>query len=196
MLRTKIYNYKKTIGINKYFKMKINPSFFNNLYVKSMIIKDCKLFMIIKNIDIGLYFWSFKNLILIHLDEQFINDFEYLYKKSDKYIFDIYSNIYNGKKIYHIYCISRYLDELCTPNYINFLDTNDSEYSYNCLTRLYGPCLIINKRFDIFNDTLKYSFYKTIGCAKINIIIKNQIISSINIINNYYMKNLPPHYLI
>lgn len=190
MLRIKTYNSKKKIGINQCFKMKIDPLYFNNFYIKRLIIKDTPLFMIIKNIDINLYFWCFKDLIIIHLDEKFIDDFEYLYKNSDQFSFDIYMNMYNGKKIFHIYCISRYLHQF------NYTNTNNSNYQYNCLTRLYGPNLIINKRFDSLNESSKYIFVKTIGCAEINKIIKNQISSSISIINNYYMNFLPPHYLL
>ena len=55
-------------------------------------------------------------------------------------------------------------------NYSNFLNGNECEYKYKCLTKYYGPCLIINRRFsmnEMFDKiNSKYIFVKLIGKNK------------------------------
>ena len=97
--------------------------------------------------------------------------------------------------MYHIFCTSNNLKDLYNQTYFSFLNTNDSNYKYNCLTRLYGPCLIINKRFSDKNINSKYEFIKSIGTGCVNVIIKTQIATFIKIINNY-IDFLPCHYLL
>lgn len=190
MLRNKKYNGKKKNNeLNKYFN-KIS----NDFVKESILIKDNCCFSIIKDLCVDLYLWCFKNTILIHLNDVCLDDFEYLYKKS-QYKFDIYENLYNGNKIYHIFCISQKLHELHGIDYRTFLKSNDSDYKYYELTKLYGSCLIINKRFNIINDETNYKFVKTIGDGVVNNMLKNNVSSYINYINEY-MNILPPHYLV
>ena len=99
--------------------------------------------------------------------------------------------------MYHIFCTNKYLYEI---NYSNFLNGNDCEYKYRCLTKCYGPCLIINRRFsmiecfDKYNS--KYQFVKTIGKNNdIKLYIKNFIKRAITLINFHYIEYLPVNYL-
>jgi hypothetical protein len=195
MLRLNTFNCKKQKGMNKYLKLKVSPIYFNNIIFDYILIKEHAVYNIIKDVALGIYVCCFNNIIIIHLDEKYFKDFKYLYNNSKKYTFDIYTNIYNGNKMYHIFCTSNNLKDLYNQTYFSFLNTNDSNYKYNCLTILYGSCLIINKRFSDKNTDSKYEFIKSIGSGCVNVIIKTQIATIIKIINNY-IDFLPCHYLL
>jgi hypothetical protein len=64
---------------------------------------------------------------------------------------------------------------------------------------MYGPNLVINKRFNLTEPidkmNIKYKFLKTIGKGTINYKIKNLIKSLVQLINTYYLEYLPINYL-
>jgi hypothetical protein len=184
MLRLKVFNIKKKKGLNYFFKHQFT-------YLASMhniIIKESQNYIITKETILGFYIMHFKNIIIIHLNQELLNEFVYLYKNSN-YVFDIYKSSYN---LYHIFCISRIIDEKF--NYNDFLYTNDCDLKWKTLTNLYGPCIIINKYFTN-TEILAYIYIKTIGKGIINSKLKSNITTLINIANNY-MRFLPNHYLI
>lgn len=197
MLRIKIYNKKKKDGFNKFFGTKHNPIDVIYFKINYIIIKENIDFSIIKDELLGTYIMAFKNIIIIHLDENEYNDFVYLYKNSNEYLFDIYCTInYKNETIYHIFCINKYLDQI---NYNSFIEGNECSYKYDCLTKLYGPNLIINKRFNL-TETIdkiksKYIFVKTIGKGIVNYNIKSLIKSVIHLTNTHYLEYLPVNYL-
>lgn len=198
MLRINKYNNKKKIGLNSFFKKEYDCKDVINCEIKNMRIRECFNFNIIKDDILETYVMAFKNIVIIHLEENQYKDFIYLYDNSREYCFDVYSTInYKDKMIYHVFCISKYLDEM--NNYDAFVECNDCEYKYNCLTKLYGPNLVINKRFDA-RDTIgkiksNYIYFKTIGKSNHDNNIKNLIVSIIHVINTYYLEYLPINYL-
>ena len=145
---------------------------------------------------------SFKDLIVIHLQEEFIKDFEFLYKNSTEYLFDIYKTEEphltkdENVNVYHIFCISKKLVD--KPNYMSFLHANDSDIKYTCLTTFYGSCLLLNRRFDITSEydkfNAKYRFVKTIGKGVIDNKLKSLVKTIVSLVNIYH-DILPPHYL-
>jgi len=197
MLRLKEYNRKKKKGLNDFFKKEHNTEDINYCKVDNIIIKENINFNIIKEEILGTYIMAFKNIIIIHLNQNEYNDFIYLYKTSNEYIFDIYTSInYNNVIIYHIFCINKYVDEI---NYSAFIEGNECSYKYNCLTKMYGPNLVINKRFNLIESidkiNIKYTFFKSIGKGTVNYKIKNLIESLVQLINTYYLEYLPINYL-
>ena len=197
MLKGKKYNNLKNKGFNKFFKR--HDDNIDYCETNNHIIKQSLTFDIIKEKILGTYILCFKNIIIIHLEENEYKDFVYLYKNSNKYSFDIYSTVnYNSNIIYHIFCTNKYID--VDINYSNFLNGNECEYKYKCLTKYYGPCLVINRRFsmnEMFDKiNSKYIFVKLIGKNQnINQLIKNFIKKMITLINTYYIENLPLNYL-
>lgn len=197
MLRLKEYNKKKKTGLNDFFRREHTPGDIFYCETHNKVIKENIDFNIIKEELLGTYIMSFKNIIIIHLDQNEYNDFMYLYKTSNEYIFDIYTSInYRNVLIYHIFCINKYVDEI---NYSAFVEGNECSYKYNCLNKLYGPNLVINKRFNLTEPfdkmNIKYTFLKTIGKGTINYKIKNLIKSLVQLINTYYLEYLPINYL-
>ena len=197
MLRNKKYNKKKKQGLNDFFKKEYDSEDVIYSELNNVIIKENINFNIIKEELLGTYILAFKNIIILHLDELEYNDFVYLYKNSNEYLFDVYTTInYKDNIIYHIFCINKNVDKI---NYKSFIEGNECSYKYDCLIKLYGPHLVINKRFNIIESSdkinLKYIFVKTIGKGTIDINIKNLIKSIINLINTYYLEYLPIHYL-
>lgn len=208
MLREKKYNKLKYLGLNSLFSNFIDDTLYTieypimDNYISNSIIQTSTNFTIIKENILEPYLITLDNIIVLHITEAYINDFEFLYKKSTDYVFDIYKTSYEDLKtkeiinIYHIFCISKYL----TPDidYISFLSTNDCSKRYTYLSIIYGPCLLINKRFDILTkpnkENAKYKYIKTIGKGIINKSIKNFIKSIINM-SNLLQDSLPPHYL-
>lgn len=195
MLRAKIYNIKNARGLNMYLRYENHL----DLFVKNSIIKKNKNYTIIKENILHVYLVCFKNIIIIHLDEKQYIDFRYLYKKADDYSFTVYSTInYIGEKIYHVFCINMYKEWLTTV-YTEWLNCNDCDYKYNILTKLYGSCIIINKRFNNVNnyqiEECKYRYVEIIGNAVINDKIKDTINKLINIVNDYYIPYSPVNYI-
>jgi hypothetical protein len=97
--------------------------------------------------------------------------------------------------MYHIFCISKEINEL---NYMNFTIMNDCDYKYACLSLFYNSCIIINRRFDIKSSidklNAKYTFIKTLGKGNVDTKLKNMVKSYIKLIN-IYQDILPPHYV-
>jgi len=132
---------------------------------------------------------SFNHISIIHLNKYILNDFIFLYKNSDKYLFDIYeSNNFDDDKIYHIICISNNIIDLYT-----FMNVNECDYKYIHLYKLYGSLLIINKSFK--QKYQKYNYVCSVGKCKQNDDIKNSSKTILNMINKYYLQYLPVHYL-
>jgi hydrogenase maturation factor len=197
MLRLKEYNKKKKRGLNEFFKMQYDSEDIGYCQVKNNIIKKGVNFNIIKEKLLGTYIMTFKNIIIIHLEEDEYKDFIYLYKNSKEYSFDIYTTInYKNVVIYHIFCINKYVDEI---NYSAFIECNECSYKYNCLNKMYGANLVINKRFNLIEPidkmNIKYKFLKTIGKGTVNVNIKNLIKTLVQLINTYYLEYLPINYL-
>lgn len=211
MLRSKKFNILKHIGLNSLFdfctedhlesKIEMNKDdIYDDITIKSNDTSEYN-YELIKEVVMESYIFKLNDILLIHIKDNLINDFEFLYKKSQKYVFDIYeTSIPNLKedsyvKMYHVFCISKKL--LSNFNYMSFLRTNDSDRKYYCLSLFYGPCLIVNKRFDITseqdNDS-KYKYLKTIGKGKIDNSIRSFVKFIINMTNEY-QRMLPPHYL-
>lgn len=206
MLRIKKFNTFKNIGINNLFNHNIEsnpiseskPESINNIYIKST-----KKYELIKEILLEPYILKLNDILLIHIKDDLINDFKFLYKDSNKYLFDIYETSYpnlNNEesyiKMYHIFCISKTISSY--KDYINFLKANDSDNKYYCLSLIYGPSIIVNNRFDICSEfdkyNCKYKFVKSLGKGKVNISLRTFVKNIINIANNY-QDILPPHYL-
>ena len=197
MLKSKIYNHKKKQGLNSFFKRQCNSEDVIYCEINNRIIKESVNFNIIKEELLKTYIMVFKDIIIIHLDQNEYNDFVYLYKNSDEYLFDIYTTInYKNTIIYHIFCINKYLNDI---NYSAFIEGNECSYKYECLTKLYGPNLVINKRFNLTESidkaNIKYTFFKSIGKGIVNYKIKNLIKALIQLINTYYLEYLPINYL-
>ena len=193
MIRNKTYNLKKNKGFNLFFKNQYDYKDIKFCNVKNIIINKHPNFNIIKDEILYTYVISFKDIIVIHLEEKEYQDFIYLYKNSDKYSFDVYSTInYENIIIYHIFCTSKFLDK----NQCNFLDGNECEYKYRCLDECYGSCLVINRNVMIDEFSSKYVFVKHIGLGtNTNQFIKSLIQQVISLINTYYIKYLPINYL-
>lgn len=211
MLRTRKYNIYKHIGLNYLFNC-VDDTFDSNIsryslnnteYMSNMTIKDASDYEVIKEIISESYILKLNDILLIHLKDNVVKEFEFLYKKSKKYVFDIYETSLPSLKhedtyikTYHIFCVSKKLSN--DINYMSFLHTNDSDKKYSCLSLFYGPCLIVNRRFDITSEQDKhksqYKFIKTIGKGDVDYSIRNFIKSMISMIGTY-QKFLPPHYL-
>lgn len=201
MLRSKKFNVLKHISINDLFDHQIE-----NINVIKPIdnieIKITKDYDLVKEITLEPYILKLKDILLIHIKDDLIKDFEFLYKKSRKYVFDIYETTHpdlkddSDIKMYHIFCVSKKIG--LDTDYMGFLKANDSDKKYYCLSLLYGPSIIVNRRFDITSDASKYQskykFLKTIGKGYVNITLRNFIKHVTNIANEY-QKMLPPHYL-
>jgi hypothetical protein len=209
MLRTKKYNIYKHLGLNLLLNFSSNDLskkdyeyLLNEEYVKNTTITTTKDYNLIKETVLEPYILTLNNILLIHLKDNYIQDFEFLYKNSTTYVFDVYETSYphlkkkSVIKMYHIFCISKKLSS--NTNYISFLKTNDSDIKYTCLAFLYGPCLLVNRRFDITYEYDKYNaqykYLKTIGQGKIDYSIRTIIKNIINMANQY-QNTLPPHYL-
>jgi hypothetical protein len=93
MLRLKEYRKKKKKGMNEFFKRQYNSEDIIYCEVNNFIIKENVNFDIIKEELLGTYIMAFKNIIIIHLEQNEYDDFVYLYKTSNEYIFDIYTSI-------------------------------------------------------------------------------------------------------
>jgi hypothetical protein len=198
MLRSKIYNLKKKKGMNEFFKRQYNTEDIVYCETNNVIIKESINFNIIKEELLQTYIMVFKNIIIIHLEEDEYKDFIYLYKNSNEYSFDIYTTInYKNVIIYHIFCINKYLDQI--KDYRLFIEGNECSYKHNCLIKMYGPNLVINKRFNLTEPidkmNIKYTFLKSIGKGTVNYEIKNLIKSLVKLINTYYLEYLPINYL-
>jgi Fe-S-cluster containining protein len=211
MLRVKKYNKLKNIGLNYMNKIcddehyidKISDIYKNDEYIKEFNDSAfCGVNLIKENI-LSLYILTLNDIFVISIKEDMMRDFNFLYNKSTNYVFDVYETyeIYlkNNEdiriKIYHIFCISNKIKNW--DDYLLFLRMNDIDKRYYCLTLLYGPCMIVNRRCNIYKegDKLcdKYKFVKTIGKGVINNDIRNKIKGIIEISNNY-KAILPPHY--
>jgi len=229
MLRNKIYNKVKHSGLNYMFDLYIDDGLVsinenrprvskifnvsnvrkkklkidNDNLMSNTIIKENDKYCLIKEIKLGVYFLVLKDILLIHIKGDLIKDFEFLYNKSNKYVFDIYETSYPDLKgtsiikMYHVFCVSR-KKMIKDVNYNAFLNANDSDSKYAYLTRLYGPCLIVNRRFDIrfacdkYNATYKY--VKTIGNGDIDSSVRYFIKKMIDM-SNEYQRVLPVNYL-
>jgi hypothetical protein len=211
MLKIKKFNVLKHMGLNYLFElcaenylesdMELNTQdIYDDIIIKSNDAHGHK-YELIKEVVMEPYIFKLNDILLIHIKNNLIDDFEFLYKRSQKYVFDIYEtslpNLREDSyiKMYHIFCISK---KLSSANYMSFLSGNDSDKKYYCLSLLHGPCLIVNRRFDITceNDKYesKYKYLKTIGEGKIDNSIRTFIKFIINMTNEY-QNILPPHYL-
>ena len=215
MLRIHKYNdVKKSNGINyllKFYKnnsttvaINIDFTFINKkeVYINNLYIKRHEDYDIIKEQILECYIMNLKDIIIIHLTQEFIKDFEFLYKNSKEYTFDMYQtqepDFATDDIIvsYHIFCTSKKLSDKL--DYISFLNTNDSHTQYTCLTFFYGPCIVLNRRFNVLlpheKFNAKYKYIKSIGKGDINKDVKSIVNRAIEIANNY-QQILPPHYL-
>lgn len=205
MLRSLKFKVLKNMRLNNLFCYYSTNNIDNNFYIekenyiKDKIIKSNEHFELIKEEFLETYYMSFTDIIVIHLKERFLNDFIFLYKNSNQYLFDIYTTsspdlkTEKTHKIFHIFCTSKNLSQM--TNYMSFLIANDSYYKYTCLHLFYGSCIIINKRFDnIYKEDARYKYVKTIGKADVNIELKQSLELYINLVNNL-QDTLPPHYL-
>ena len=208
MLRVRKYNRLKNRGLNYIRKICDDEMYINEIsygykrdeYIKSFN-DDTNL---IKENILNLYVLTLNDIFVINIREDMIDDFEFLYKNSTNYVFDVYETleiyIKSDKnnirmKLYHIFCVSNKIKKW--DDYLSFLKMNDVDKRYYCLTLIYGPCMIVNRRCDIYNDCDKwydkYKFVKTVGKGVIN----NDIRSKIKVIidmSNKYKEILPPHY--
>ena len=207
MLRVKKYNKLKNSGLNYISKICDNDLYINeisNSYKRDNYIRKFKdEYNLIKEEILDLYILTLNDIFVINIREDIVKDFYFLYKNSTEYVFDVYETsetpLRNNEdiriKIYHIFCISEKIKKL--DDYISFLRVNDIDNRYYCLTLLYGPCIIVNRRCDVYNegDRLcdRYKYVKTIGKGNINNDIRNKIKFIINTSNDY-KGILPPHY--
>jgi hypothetical protein len=215
MLRSKKFNILKYLGLNGLFRdygynhdeLKLSSELVLHDdditdYTQHIYIKQSDKYEIVKEEILDIYILKLRNNLVIHLTKKLIQDFEFLYKKSKKYVFDIYETMHPDLteedtyiKMYHIFCISEELNEI---NYIQFLRANDSDSKYYALSKIYGPSLIMNKRFDITSEhdkyNVKYKYVKTIGRGIIDYSIRNFIKLMLQMLNEY-QNTLPPHYL-
>lgn len=203
MLKIKKFNVLKHKGLNSLFDFYIGKN--SNLNAdnihENIHITSNKGYILIKENIVESYIFKLDDILLIHIKDNLINDFEFLYRKSETYVFDIYETSHpnlNGNihiKMYHVFCVSK---KLYNINYATFLNTNDSDKEYFCLSLLYGPCLIVNRRFDITSVQdkykCKYKYLKSIGNGVVSDSIRN-FIKSIIKMSNEYQDILPPHYL-
>jgi hypothetical protein len=205
MLRSKKYNLYKHKGLNYLFDIcttEYNDCILIEDYMNDIIIKKNDNYELIKETILEPYILKLNNILLIHIRDDFIKDFEFLYKKSNKYTFDIYETSYQDLKedtyikIYHVFCVSKKLTK--DINYESFLRANDSDKKYVCLSLFYGPNLIVNRRFDVTSEQdkfqAKYKFVKSIGKGIVDNSIRSFIKIMINLVNSY-QDMLPPHYL-
>ena len=121
MLRNKKYNKKKKQGLNDFFKKEYDSEDVIYSELNNVIIKENINFNIIKEELLGTYILAFKNIIILHLDELEYNDFVYLYKNSNEYLFDVYTTINYKDKITLgiVYC---YLKKMNIDFYIDKID--------------------------------------------------------------------------
>jgi len=208
MLRSRKYNILKHKYLNRLFDFDIGDSvsgilnFRSSDFMKDIIIQSNENYKLIKEDFLDTYILSFNNMIVIHLKEEFIKDFEFLYKNSDEYLFEVYCSVLPDLKsdkfikTYHIFCVSKKLEDL--SNYQSFINNNDIDYKYKCLSLFYSSCIIVNKRFDILSSiaksNAKYKFIRNLGNGNTNKILKDLVVLYINMINSY-QEFLPPHYL-
>lgn len=211
MLREKKFNLIKHMGLNKLFDTslddKLNQHNINcdvdpNDYIVDLTIKEFDNYTLIKEQSLEAYLLCLNDIIVIHMSQDYIKDFEFLYKKSSDYVFDIYKTSSSDlkteeiKNMYHIFCISKKLT--VDMDLISYLQANDSDKTYTYISLFYGPCILVNKRFDMTSNSdkynAKYKFIKTIGKGIINDNIRNLVKQAISIANTL-QKTLPPHYL-
>ena len=200
MLRSKKYNILKHIGINDIFDTG-TVEIINDECIENMDIRVTDKYQLIKEIVLEPYILKLKDILLIHIKDELVKDFEFLYKKSSKYVFDIYETSHPDLKeesyikMYHIFCVSKNIGD---TNYIRFLEANDSDKKYHLLSLLYGPSILVNRRFDITSEVdkfnAKYKFLKTIGKGNVNTSLRGFINTMIKMTNEY-QDTLPPHYL-
>lgn len=211
MLRSKKFNVFKRIGLNDLFDACTEENFdfkslssmiLKNDYVNNIDIRLTSNYKLVKEVTLESYILKLNDILLIHIKDKLLGDFEFLYKKSNKYLFDIYETSHPNLKddsyitMYHIFCVSKKLQH--DFNYMSFLRSNDSDNKYSCLSVFYGPCLLVNKRFDITSEidkyNSKYKYLKTIGKGQVNNSLRSFIKTMINMVNEY-QGMLPPHYL-
>jgi hypothetical protein len=211
MLRSKKFNIFKHMGLNELFDVCTEDNFnynsiysmvLKNNYVNNVDIRVTSNYKLVKEVMLEPYILKLNDVLLIHIKENLLDDFEFLYKKSNDYVFDIYETSHPNLKddsyitMYHVFCVSKKLQDIF--NYMSFLRSNDSDKKYSCLSVFYGPCLLVNKRFDITSEVdkynSKYKYLKTIGKGEVNNYVRSFIKSMINMANKY-QDMLPPHYL-
>jgi hypothetical protein len=213
MKRFKKYNDLKYSGINYLLDPYTEDSLYDcdieNLdindykeYISTKVIKNICNFSMEKELLLDTYILRLNNIIVIHVDSKFINDFEFLYKHSDEYVFEIYQsktprvldNSYNTT--YHIFCISKRIPQ--DFDFILFLRMNDSIEQYTCLSYMLGPLVILNRRFDILSShdkyNAKYKYIKRIGKGTIDVKLQHDVNIIVKLINTY-QDILPPHYI-
>lgn len=200
MLRSKKYNLLKHIGINDIFDTG-TVEIINDECIENMDIRVTYNYHLIKEVVLEPYILKLKDILLIHIKDELVKDFEFLYKNSNKYVFDIYETSHPDLKeesyikMYHIFCVSK---DIGNTNYIRFLEANDSDKKYHLLSLLYGPSILVNRRFDITSKVdkcnAKYKFLKTIGKGNVNISLRSFVNTMIKMTNEY-QDTLPPHYL-
>lgn len=215
MLRSKKYNACKHFGLNHLFDFCVDEPISQNNensedadrviidnYMNNLIIKQNNNYELVKETILEPYILKLYDILLIHVTKDVIKEFEFLYKKSNKHVFDIYEtsqpHMRDDKyiKMYHIFCVSKKISN--EINYMSFLKTNDSDKKYSCLSLFYGPCLIVNRRFDITSEhdryNSKYKYVKSIGRGEVDNSIRSFIKLMIKM-SNEYQNMLPPHYL-
>jgi hypothetical protein len=199
------------MGLNELFDVCTEDNFnynsiysmvLKNNYVNNVDIRVTSNYKLVKEVMLEPYILKLNDVLLIHIKENLLDDFEFLYKKSNDYVFDIYETSHPNLKddsyitMYHVFCVSKKLQDIF--NYMSFLRSNDSDKKYSCLSVFYGPCLLVNKRFDITSEVdkynSKYKYLKTIGKGEVNNYVRSFIKSMINMANKY-QDMLPPHYL-
>jgi len=213
MIRFKKFNDLKYSGINYLFDSHKDDILYElNLddlypddckeYISTTFIKNISNFSIEKEMLLDTYLLKLDNIIVIHLDSKFINDFEFLYKNSDEYVFDIYqskipsliNDDYNT--IYHIFCISKKISH--DFDFILFLKMNDCIKQYTYLSYLLGPFVILNRRFDILSNynkyNARYTYIKRIGKGSVDTELEKDVNKIIKLVN-IYQDILPPHYI-
>jgi len=174
------YNYLKNKGLNKLFNL--NLDFLPLNFIENTIIHSNSIYIISKENITNLYIMSFEYVTVYCLDTEGYLFFSLLYTNSVKFSFEVYSN--SDETEYIIFCTSH-------KNLSELLSYNDNKY--NILHQLYGHFLIINRKF--YCKYLKYNHVKTIGNGKRDQSLYLLVKCIINIVNNYYLKTLPPHYV-
>lgn len=189
MLRIKKYNRKKSSGLNYlsttfYNPQKTDQEFLKKIskkYTCNKIIKDHSFYNIIKEEYLNIYLICLKNLFVLHLTKDLLDEFEFLYNKSD-YLFKV---MYFHDK-YQVYCISKTLNSFQQSTLYN----NECCTKNTLLYYIYGNNVIVNTKF----NSIYYPpcFVKNIGNGIQQDELANQVSLTMKLIEN--MKHLPVHY--
>lgn len=170
---------------------------YNDDITSDISVRTNATYEIVKDLYLETYIFKLNDILVIHLKEQYLRDFEFLYDNSPDYLFQVYSSSLpdlNSNDIittYHCFFVPKVV-----PDYMSFLKANDCDGRYACLACFYGPSVIMNRRFDIISAidkyNCKYKFFKTIGKGPLD---SSNLIASLIALINSSQETLPPHYL-